>query len=236
MFCTQFCTHGEAFLLYLVKNNRVYYLRIRIPKDVNQYFPSSEIKKSLHTSSYRQASSQVRLFVAEAEKVFMMIRSNMLTPPQIFKIVEKYLDDILSHRDRLYEEELEKYTPEHVKKYLKGITEASLYQNQQHFQNRTHVQKCGGKARELLEKQHIEYDEASPEFKQLCMELVKADITYDEVLLSRIKGDIHPYDVDLSNKRKSNTLQEVIKAFIHSRSKTSKARSLAKLPESPPVI
>ena len=50
-----------------------------------------------------------------------MIRSNMLTPPQDFKIIEKYLDDILSHRDRLYEEELEKYIPEHVQKYVKGI-------------------------------------------------------------------------------------------------------------------
>jgi hypothetical protein len=85
VFGTQFGTHGEAFLQYLVKKNKVYYLRIRIPKDVKQYFPSSEIKKILHTSSFKNACSQNRLIVAETEKVFMMIRSNMLTTSQVYK-------------------------------------------------------------------------------------------------------------------------------------------------------
>ena len=84
--------HTEKPFCYIwLKKNKVYYLRIRIPQDVKQYFPTPEIKRSLHTQLYKQANTLTRLFVADTERVFMMIRSNTLTYPQIYKIIDKLL-------------------------------------------------------------------------------------------------------------------------------------------------
>jgi integrase len=169
--------------------------------------------------------------VADAEKVFMMIRSNMLTTPQVFKIVEKYLDDLLIRHDKQYEDMLEIRSPEHMRKHVTDIANSRIELNSKHLSARTHVQAREGKARELLEKHHIDFDENSPEFKLLCLELVKASITHSEILKSRSQGGIHTYETGLNERRSSSTLKEAMNLYVGRRVKSSKARSLAKLPE-----
>ena len=216
----------------MVKKNKVYHLRIRIPKDISPYFPFNELKRSLHTSTYKQASSLVKSYVAEAEKVFTMIRSKTLTTPMIFKIVEKYLDNLLSDYEKEIDTVLrEKHEHEEIQKYAIENADRNIKKNKEFLAKNKYVEARQKKAVNILEKNEIVVDKDSPEFRELCKELVLASITMSEVLKSRLTGDQHPYDVELRNRKKSNTLQDVMEGYLQKSEKINKYRSLAKLPE-----
>jgi len=83
-------------MLSIVKRNAVYYFRIRVPVDMRKHFPSAEIVRSLHTGLYKQAKSLARGKLGELERVFMTIRSGVLTDDEITKLVEKYKREKLS--------------------------------------------------------------------------------------------------------------------------------------------
>lgn len=93
-------------MLYLAKQNKTFYVRIRIPKDVKSYFLKHEIKRSLHTSSHNLAKSHIKLVVANFEKVFSMIRSKTLTTPILYELVERFLDTNLMNLDLQVRNEL----------------------------------------------------------------------------------------------------------------------------------
>jgi len=45
-------------LFYLSKIGNTYYFRLRIPKDVQTYFPTKELRRSLGTSKYKLAKCE----------------------------------------------------------------------------------------------------------------------------------------------------------------------------------
>lgn len=218
-------------LLYLVKKNKIYYLRIRIPKDVAQHFPTPEIKKSLHTSSYKQAAPIAKIFVAEAEKVFMMIRSNTLTSPQIHKIIDQLLDRRLSKYDEDVANRMNDENYDNILRYAEEKCDKNIKKNKELLSRNKSVEANHDQAFEILKNNGIEIDKESPEFNQFCKELVRSTITQYEVIKSRIKGEEHPYELILREKHRSNTLQEVMDSYIHRCDKVIKTRSRAKLPE-----
>jgi hypothetical protein len=62
----------------MTKINDTYYFRLRVPKDVKEYFPRPVIVKSTHTKKYIHAKSLVRVMLGKLEDVFMTIRSKVL--------------------------------------------------------------------------------------------------------------------------------------------------------------
>jgi hypothetical protein len=84
-------------MLSIVKRSSVYYFRARIPSDVRKHFPFAEITRSLHTRLYRQAKSLARGKLGELEKVFMKIRSGLLTNDEIIKLVDKFKREQLDY-------------------------------------------------------------------------------------------------------------------------------------------
>lgn len=209
-------------MLYLVMKNKVYYFRIRIPKDLRQYFLSPEIKRSLHTPSYKRANSLARIFVADAEKVFMMIRSNTLTHAQIYKIIDKLLDTRLSRYDEQARKVLETGRYEELQQFTINKCDRTLKKYKELLAKNKYDGTTQNKAQVIFEANGIFIEKDSTEFNQFCKELTRSNITQYEVIKSRINGDEHPYEQELKQKKKFNTLREAITAFIHRRSKTSK--------------
>jgi hypothetical protein len=94
----------------MTKINDTYYFRLRVPKDVKEYFPRPVIVKSTHTKKYIHAKSLVRVMLGKLEDVFMTIRSKVLDDAAIYKIVQEFvestleqnydtIDDVMSHPD-----------------------------------------------------------------------------------------------------------------------------------------
>lgn len=79
---------------YMHKRLSNFYFRIRIPQDLQQYFPYLEIKRSLRTKNPKQASGQVRIWSSKAEQVFMTLRSNILAPEQVQDYIRRELPSI----------------------------------------------------------------------------------------------------------------------------------------------
>ena len=218
-------------MLYLAKKNRIYYLRIRIPKDVKQYFPTPEIKRSLHTQLYKQANALTRLFVADTERVFMMIRSNTLTYPQIYKIIDKLLANKLSKYDEEAKKAQKTNDYEKVKNYAVAQCDMVISENKRLLAENVYEDALQVEAQKILKRNEITAEKGSDGFDDFCKELARAKIIQHEVIKSRISGEVHPYEYELKQRKKSNSLKEVIDAYIQIRSKTLKSRSLTKLSE-----
>lgn len=59
---------------YLLKINRTFYFRIAIPKDLQTYFPSKVIKRSLHTTSKTQARKLLNAELYDIQQTFYNLR------------------------------------------------------------------------------------------------------------------------------------------------------------------
>jgi len=79
----------------LVQRGSKFYYQCRIPSDVKQYFPCTQIKKSLKTTNRKQAATLVKVLAAKTEKLFFMARSGLLTAKVIKSLVQEYMDTVL---------------------------------------------------------------------------------------------------------------------------------------------
>ena len=198
---------------------------------MKQYFPTPEIKRSLHTQLYKHANALTRLFVADTERVFMMIRSNTLTYPQIYKIIDKLLVKNLSIYDVDATTALNAEDYEKIQQFTINKCDRIIKTTKEVLAKKQYVEINQVKAQKILEDSGIIIEKDSQEFSKFCEELSRARITQYEVIKLRINGEEHPYEQELKQRKKSNTLQEVMDGYIDRRKKISKARSLTKLPE-----
>ena len=70
----------------LFKRGKTYYCRVWIPLDLRHVFNCHEIKRSLKTSNRIQARIAVASFESEAERLFFLLRSNMLEHDSLITI------------------------------------------------------------------------------------------------------------------------------------------------------
>lgn len=85
---------------YLFKRGQFYYLRLRIPADVVRHFRKPMIVKALHTRYLADAKRLSRLIVGDVERLFTLIRTRMLTDPQIAELILLYKTKVLDGRAR----------------------------------------------------------------------------------------------------------------------------------------
>jgi len=90
-----------AHSLHLYQIKDTYYFRCRIPADLKVWFAGKDdIKRTLKTKSLTHARRQLTLWSYKAEHVFTMIRSGILTPSQMQRLVHEFKNNDL----RIYQE------------------------------------------------------------------------------------------------------------------------------------
>jgi hypothetical protein len=85
---------------YLVKVSGHYYFRVRIPIDLLKVFKRREVKRALRTKDLKHARTLVKVWGFKTEKLFLLLRSGMLTDEQIEKAVQRFLRDTLRDFER----------------------------------------------------------------------------------------------------------------------------------------
>jgi len=76
---------------HLYCRHNLYYYRIKVPTDLKQYIPSTEIKKSLKTTDHKIATTLAVSVEYEVHKVFALLRSNLLPEGMVPKVVNQLL-------------------------------------------------------------------------------------------------------------------------------------------------
>lgn len=72
--------------IYLRKGT--YYYRLNVPVDLQQHFPTEEIKKSLKTKDLKAAKVMAVSLEYKTQQAFAMIRTGMLSADMIRQVVE----------------------------------------------------------------------------------------------------------------------------------------------------
>jgi len=74
---------------HLTKRNNHYYFRLRIPLDLRHIIYATEIKKTLKCKTYSAAKSLAKIWTYRTEEVFMLCRSQVLSPDQQIEVVSR---------------------------------------------------------------------------------------------------------------------------------------------------
>jgi len=82
---------------YLVRIRGRYYFRIRIPKDLHALFRCSEIKKSTHTNSLKNAEVILKAHSYRLERIFTIARGRMMTNDEISLRMREFLSRSLEY-------------------------------------------------------------------------------------------------------------------------------------------
>ncbi len=82
---------------HLIIRKGVFYFRMRVPADVQAFFPNKEIKQTLKTRDFKNACFLVKLLAGEADKIFFSIRSGVLSHEEIQKLVKEYLNKTIDN-------------------------------------------------------------------------------------------------------------------------------------------
>lgn len=81
---------------YLEKIHHTYYFRLRVPADVAFHLGSNKIKKTLKTADYGSAKTLARSMLYATEKLFVQIRSGLMSEEQILELVREYKHAVLN--------------------------------------------------------------------------------------------------------------------------------------------
>lgn len=229
-------------MLSIVKRSSVYYFRARIPSDVRKHFPFAEITRSLHTRLYRQAKNLARGKLGELEKVFMKIRSGLLTNDEIIKLVDKFKREQLDYDTVVMDEIVENYnTPpseddlqwmdedeytgdgtSSVKGFRELAVKLQHRMRQEASDNLLDMRGMDkvtvGIASRLSEGYVVSKE--SQEFKNLCRAVALAKKEICDTLIQRTETGDSDYDRQERAKPKSKTLKELITIYHQEKEKT----------------
>ncbi|QOX78634.1 site-specific integrase [Trichlorobacter lovleyi] len=161
-------------LFYLHKIGAIYYYRRRVPDDIRHYFPYPEIRLSLKTGNQRFARSLMRGLLGKTEKLFLQIRSGMLSESMIHNLVLDFISESLGRRDEI-RKDMDSAEHEMLSDWA---NEFASDVSETHKQMLARGQMSGYPAmrvRELLQAKQIAFDEQSPAFRLLCREILVAE-------------------------------------------------------------
>ena len=224
---------------YILKRPNSYYFRLRIPLDMMQYFGRREIKKSLHTKSYRYAKSLVINYLSDAERIFTMIRTGTLTDKMIKKLALEYLDDFVDRHEKMVKGDLELEYPEAEEKYKKRkeryFQKIETEEDQENYikylskkisRLRCEYNKRNGHNNKMLRyyadkylaHHNIEIDKESREYSELCNEFLSSDITFLKNINEHLQGNYDTqYDVERRNRVVYKSLRDLMQLYEEDR-------------------
>lgn len=197
---------------YLQKRKEYYYFRIRVPKDLKNYFPTAEIKRSLKTKRFSLAKQLARRILFKVEQVFTAVRLGMLTDSQIKEFIAKYIDTVLTEfeTDKILKRGMSPDSVELLKKvqtaygYVIDKLKEDLALGNYNDYNKA--------VETFISENNLNIEKDSFEYNKLCRELLKAKIEIFRIELERLKGN-YSNDYDLFLKKvldKSQKAQSTI--------------------------
>ena len=228
--------HTERpFLHYLIRINKTYYFRLRVPLDVKIYFHRREIKKTLNTSCYTSAKSLVKKFIAESERVFTMIRSGVLSEVMIKKMVDTFVDsrvklcEMVRSKEVVFDdpekqksanlqnEFLDRVLPDRSKRKAYSAFSDLLTQTLQldlSLRKSNQLDFITENVDSFLDENKIEIDKTSHEYTKVCSELLKGAIRASKIIKEHELGNYETdYDIEYRNRKKYLTLSQLIDQY-----------------------
>lgn len=176
-------------MTHLCKVNRTYYFRLRIPSDLRSFFGDREyFKRSLHTPDLKNAQTLLNAWRLKAEKTFTLMRSGFMTSDQIRQLAEQFFRETLNDitEDRATGR-LRLRNEDEIDEYLDTLAFSTVeFREALACSNLKPVHHV---ATDLLQKNSLEVDQKSTDFKLLCMELLRQLIRVNEVEQKRAVGD-----------------------------------------------
>jgi integrase len=183
---------------YLVKIKNHWYFNMRVSNDLVGVLKVRVLKKSLHTTSYKNAKIMAHALVYKAERIFMMARTGMISDEQIRRMMADFKNDQLrdfeeqraggySVPDRrdMHDEELEPplcYGPQYLGyEELEGRYREALVLND--------LAEIEPDVDELLRNKGITPDKQSVAYKKLCREMLRAWVYIAQIEKQRIEGN-----------------------------------------------
>ena len=76
---------------HLFFRQNMYYYVARVPQDIAGYFPVKTVWRSLRTGCLKSAKTLLKALEYRAERIYMQMRSGMLTDEQIKQLVTEFL-------------------------------------------------------------------------------------------------------------------------------------------------
>ncbi len=174
---------------YLHKINKIYYFRIRIPKDLQNHLGRAIFKVSLKTDDYRSAKTLCKVLAGKLHAIFTSIRSREVTEESMQDIVREYLTTSLNALDTL---RLDIPKPQDNTLDILEISQTSRKLSatmaQIYLENRDYLAKAHH-LDNILQEKAITLDKESREYKMLCRSLLMADVEIDRIEEEREKGN-----------------------------------------------
>jgi len=84
-----------AHSAHLYKVKSTYYFRVRVPKDLQGWFPRHNVKRSLWTRMFTSARQLVTFRAAKNEKLFTTIRAGLLAGIMTGKEIKKLIEECI---------------------------------------------------------------------------------------------------------------------------------------------
>jgi len=213
-----------------------YYFRLRVPLDLKGYVGKTELRYSLRTNTLSEAKSKARLLAGKTQHLFRTLRNkqvSILSKKEIHQMLQAFVREALEFDEYVrVTSKVRNY--DSVDNQLDAITfliddcQEALSLNTTHrYSERT--------ANKLLEQFGKKIDKDSDDYRILCRELAKANISVLKIIQKRETGDysqeVSPYPAAESPetpKQSWEPLITVIDAYLAEKKGTVHSRTLEK--------
>ena len=183
---------------YIFRRNTTYYLRVRIPQDIQSRFGLTEFRFSLYTPHLITAKHLSRSINEFIQQVYQNVRQkgkmSTLSEPQLKNIVKQYVKDFI------YNFELGEATGNYLNPYshidlLNGY-DWVLSEEHDTLAERKHVKHMTSVADEVLESMGVSLDRSSDDYHLLCFLLLKAKIRSLQACRSRLEHKLEGHTIN----------------------------------------
>ena len=206
-------------MLYLVKQNKTYHLRIKVPPDLIRIIGRQEMRFTLKESQRRSATKKVnaikrrvrhlfeRIRLKELE-VFRMLERGELTKEEMNQIVRTYVQQLIDFFDQeqatgkkrdlepiIWKQTVDPTSIDAIDWDLQAIDD-TLAESKQGLAERRHKEIMGRHVDYLLDDLEITIGKDSVSYQMLCYETLKAKIRVLEADKKKLYADFEGTDKD----------------------------------------
>jgi integrase len=188
-----------AHQAHLYKINDTFYFRVRIPKDLKEWFGKQDFKRSLRTKVLTSAKRLVILWAAKTEKLFTTIRAGLLAGIMNRKQIKKLIDEYIGYTLKNDDEERIAFGVQHT---LHETPDGPLYITERaEFDpvvetivdelKENRYDTVSRRLNEFLEAKGIEIEKESYDYKLLCRDIAFAHV--DEIHEINVNRDMRNF-------------------------------------------
>ena len=177
---------------YLRRRGGRYYFRQRVPLDIADRFPVSEVTHPLRTVDFKAARRRAILLAMSIEAVFERVRRDRtLTRQQIEEIARDFLRSSLEADDALRAESPPSDPDQHV---CEMAEEAANWADDLRYRYRKKIEPI---ADQIIEWGELPVTKGSEAYRTLCDALIRAQIERYTINAARSDGDygVVPQDI-----------------------------------------